>query len=265
MEINLVVLAIIVVLAFYIGKRIGSSNSAEIKVTLENHYGITDYNDEPGDERDSWEGGFWDASDPKKLTAHVEIEYEDRNKSLTTRSVQIRGFDNDLYGGVMMGHCQLRNATRTFRFDRIKKCIDLDSGEVITDLKQFLNEKYKKSPERLAEILTTDYIDVLKVFYFLAKADGQYRKEEKGVISLYLGKLVRDDRVTPKMVDGILKEISIPTIHGFKLAIGRVLKGGKVNPELLLSCCQEIVDTQKSVHPMEREALEYIEKRLSSL
>jgi len=258
------ILIVLVVIAFYIGKHIGKSDNPEIKVTFETS-GLDEYDDDEYEDRDSWEGSFWEASDPKKLTAHIEIEYEDGNKSVTTRTVRIREFDNELYGGIIMGHCELRNATRTFRFDRIKKCVDLETGEVIPDIKKHLNELYEKSPERSTEILATDYVDILKVVYFVAKADGQYRKEEKEVISNYVRKLVRDDRITIKMIDEILKEIDVPTMQGFKLALGRVLKGGEVNPELLATCCQEIVDTQKSVHPMEKEALEYIEKKLSAL
>ncbi len=258
-----IILVVIVIAAFYIGKHIGSSGKPEIKVTFESR-GFDDYQEEDRD-KDSWEGGFWDASDPKKLSARVEIEYEDGNKLRTTRTVRIREYDNELYGGIIMGHCELRNATRTFRFDRIKKCVDLETGEVITDIKKHLNNLYEKSPARSSEILATDYIDILKVVYFVAKADGQYRKEEKEVISNYVRKLVRDDRITIKMIDEILKEIDVPTMQGFKLALGRVLKGGEINPELLAMCCQEIVDTQKSVHPMEKEALDYIEKKLSSL
>ena len=157
----IIIVAVIIILAFYIGKRIGSSNNPEIKVTFESS-GFDEYDDEDED-RDAWEGSFWDASDPKKLTVHVEIEYVDGNKAVTTRSVRIREFDNELYGGIIMGHCELRNATRTFRFDRIKKCIDLETGELIKDVKRFLNERYEKSPEKTTEILATDYIDVLKV------------------------------------------------------------------------------------------------------
>ena len=151
-----------------------------------------------------------------------------------------------------MGNCALRDATRTFRFDRVKKGVDLETGEVITDIKHHLNDLYEKSPERSAELLATDYIDILKVVYFVAKADGQYRKEEKEVISEYVRKLVRDDRITIKMIDEILSEIEVPTMQGFKLAFGRAIKSGEVNPDLLVTCCDEIVDTQKSVHPMEQ-------------
>ncbi|MCW8906733.1 MAG: hypothetical protein OQL28_05760 [Sedimenticola sp.] len=263
MEIVIILIALVVI-AFYIGKHIVKSDNPEIKVIFETS-GFDEYDDEEYEDRDSWEGGFWEASDPKKLSAHIEIEYEDGNKSLTTRTVRVREFDNELYGGIIMGHCELRNATRTFRFDRIKKCVDLETGEIVPDVGKHLNELYEKSPERSTEILATDYIDIMKVVYFVAKADGQYRKEEKQVISNYIRKLVRDDRITIKMIDEILKPIDVPTMQGFKLALGRVLKSGEVNPVLLATCCQEIVDTQKSVRPMEKEALEYIEKKLSSL
>ena len=261
MDLILIVVAIVIVVAFYLGKRMGSSNHSEIKVTFERS-DFDEYEGECDEDHDAWEGGFWDASDPKNLTAHVEIEYVDADKSVTTRPVRIRAYDNELYSGIIMGHCELRDATRTFRFDRIKKCMDIETGELITDIRKYLNDKQEKSPEKSTDILTTDYLDVLKVVYFVAKADGQYRKEEKEVISEYVKLLVRDDRITVKMIDEILKEIDVPTLHGFKLALGRVLKGGEVKPDLLASCCQEIVDTQKTVHPMEKEALDYIGKKV---
>ena len=69
----IIIVAVLVVLAFFIGKRFGSSESSEIKVTFESG-GFDEYDDEEDEDRDSWEGGFWEASDPKKLTAHLEIE-----------------------------------------------------------------------------------------------------------------------------------------------------------------------------------------------
>ena len=266
----MIIVAVIIIIVFFIGKRIGSSKNSEIKVTFESsgfdeYDGETETENDKDKDKDTWEGSFWDASDPIKLTAHIEIDYVDGNKYTTTRTVRVREFDSALHGGIIMGHCELRNATRTFRFDRIKKCIDIETGEVVSDIKKYLNAKYEQSPEKSSDILAVDYIDVLKVIYFVAKADGQYRKEEKEVIAQYVRTLIRDERITTKIIDDILIEIDVPTMQGFKLALGRVLKGGEINPELLATCCQEIVDTQKSVHPMEKEALDYISKKLATI
>ena len=103
---------------------------------------------------------------------------------------------------------------------------------MVSDIKKYLNAKYEQSPEKSSDILAVDYIDVLKVIYFVAKADGQYRKEEKEVIAQYVRTLIRDERITTKIIDDILIEIDVPTMQGFKLALGRVLKGGEINPEL---------------------------------
>lgn len=214
---------------------------------------------------DAWEGGFWDAPDPKQLSAHLKFDYVDGNRNPTARSVVVKSFDNSLYGGILLGHCELRDATRTFRFDRIRRCVHLDTGIAVSNVRAYINQLYKESPEYSAELLVTDYLDVIKVLYFVAKADGQFRKEEKIVVTEYVKQLVRDNRLTVAMIEDAMKDVDPPSIHGFRLAVGRVVKGGEINPELLLKCCEEIVATQKSFHPSESEALRYISAKASEL
>jgi hypothetical protein len=254
---------VIAAVAFFVGKYFSTPQNPNIEISFKGC--DTEQRYEENEIEDSWEGGFWDAPDPKKITGHFQIEYIDGNGSQTTRNVRIRQFDNNLYNGIIMAHCELRNSTRTFKFDRIKSCIDLETGEVVSDVRAFLNERYENSPERVTEIIANDYVDVLKVIYFVAKADGQCRKEEKEVITDYIRKLVRDDRITTKIIDDMLRSIDVPTLQGFKLAFGRILKGGEINPNLLATCCREIVDTQKTVHPVEQQALAYIDKKLVTL
>lgn len=265
----LVLLVIVFVfLAFKLGKRSNAPEEFVISFDVKTNATFEPSDDLTPEETwdgDAWEGGFWDASDPKRLRAYMEFEYRDGNNSVTKRSVRVREFDNNLYGGILMGHCEMRGATRTFRFDRIKQCVDLETGEVVEDVRAYLNALYADSPERSTEILAEDYIDVLKTIYFVAKADGQYRQNEKDVIVEYLRKLVRDERITSEMIDGVLVEIGVPSMHGFKIAFGNVLKSGQVDPQLLASCCNEIVETQTSVHSMEKEALEYIAKKISPM
>ncbi len=220
--------------------------------------------DENQDQPDAWEGGFWEASDPKKLGAHVEIEYVDGKSQATKRIVHIREFDNKLHGGIFIGDCELRNAKRTFRYDRVTNAVDIETGEHIDDISLFLNSSYDASPEKTIEILVSDYIDILKVLYFVAKADGQYRKEEKVVITEYLKSLLRDDRITIKLVDDELRYMDIPSLQAFKNALGRVIRGGQIDPYQLQACCKDIVATQKTIHPSELAALDYIEKKIAS-
>lgn len=252
---TVILAAIVGLVAYTLGSKRRHAAERPTKTTRSVTYADQDF--------DSWEGGMWDAPDPHKVSARIGIEYVDAAGQRTSRKVLVREFDNTLHGGVLMGMCELRNAHRTFRFDRIKSCVNLETGEVIKDTKAFLNEAYEKSPERSAELLTSDYLDALKVVYFVAKADGQYRQAEKDVVTRFVQILVRDARITTELIDIALKSVPVPSMQSFKLAVGRILKGGQVDPALLSQCCKEIVATQTAVHPSEQEALDYIEKALA--
>lgn len=218
-----------------------------------------------GQDKDNWEGGFWEATEPRKLKIYLAIDYVDGEGKFSSRNVRVREYDNGLYGGMMIGHCELRDATRTFRLDRVKKCIDLATGEFAKDIRQYLNRVYEESPERSTDLLVEDYLDVIKVVYFVAKADGQFRREEKAVVNNYIRKLIRDERVSDYMIEEIFKSLETPSIHAFKLAVGKILAGGDIDPIQLQEVCTAIVSTQKVVHAVEKEALNYINKKLADL
>lgn len=213
---------------------------------------------------DAWEGAFWEAADPKRFSARLAITYRDANGSVTERQVRVREFDNEVYGGMMIGHCSLRDATRTFRFDRVQTAIDAETGAVISDLRFFLNTAYENSAERSVALLAEDYLDVMKVLFYVAKADGQFRKEERVVVCEYAKKLTRDDRISIELVEPIFKEFGLLSAQAFKLAVGRVFSSGGIDPVALAECCREIVATQKTVHHAEKDALEFIDKKLAA-
>ena len=64
------------------------------------------------------------------------------------------------------------------------------------------------------------------------------------------------------MIDEIFSSLEPPTLHAFKLAVGRIGKTEATARALLLKAAEDMVATQKTVHPAEKEALEYMRKRL---
>lgn len=94
---------------------------------------------------DSWEGSFPDAENPKVLCINLEIDYVDGAGLETNRKIRAFAFDNDLHGGILIAHCFLRNANRTFRFNRIQLCLNSDTGERISDIASYLNAKFEQT------------------------------------------------------------------------------------------------------------------------
>ena len=83
--------------------------------------------------------------DPKPVEAHLEIDYKDGNGPWTKRFVRVKEIDNNLDGGILIGHCELRGGTRAFRLDRIMQCVDMETGEAVQNVQKYLNDIYLRS------------------------------------------------------------------------------------------------------------------------
>ena len=215
------------------------------------------------DDKDNWEGSFWEVEEPFPVKATLRINYEDGDGQQTDRTVDVRQFGAYGPGSLLIGHCRMRNATRTFRTDRIKRCVDEETGEVVGDVAQYLRAKYENSPEHTRDKLYEEEYDTLRILLYVGKADGQLRAAEKTIIRNACRILAKDSRITDELIDEIFASLDVPTIHAFKLAVGRLV-GKPLDARLMLiKSAQDMVKTQKTVHPSEQEALDYMEKRLA--
>jgi DNA-binding FrmR family transcriptional regulator len=216
------------------------------------------------EDKDAWEGSFiGEANDPRPLTAHLRFAYTDANDNRTTRSVRVREFDAGSDSGLLIGHCELRNATRTFRQDRISDCVNLDTGEIVAEPRQFLLAAYEASPDRKIEQFENDKNELLDIIAFVARADGAVRKGERAVIAEYCSRHVTDPNVSgEKLVETVLHG-EVMTIGQFRLRVGKVSRERSAEERReLLEVARAIVATQKTVHPAEQEAISYLEKKL---
>lgn len=246
-------------------RKSGSSKTThDIPITVKVTYESEEKTRSPDsdDDRDNWEGSFWEVQQPFPAKATLRIEYEDGAGKGTERVVDVRQFGTDVTGNILIGHCRMRNATRTFRTDRIKRCIDEETGEIVSDVFAYLREKYDSSPERTRDTLYEEEYDTLRVLLYVGKADGQLRAPEKAIIRETCRALANDSRITDTMIDEIFSSLDTPTLHAFKLAVGRLAKKEAAAHTLLMKAAEDMVATQKTVHPAEKEALEYMRKRL---
>lgn len=88
---------------------------------------------------------LWASSvDPSDSKPNYEIKYKDAEGNISVRKIFVRDFD----GRVLEAYCFLRNDDRTFYVPRIVECVDLATGEVLSndkgDLRWYFNERFKK-------------------------------------------------------------------------------------------------------------------------
>ena len=192
------------------------------------------------------------------ISSLFNIVYIDEKNEKTSRDVRVSYYNGSCY---LQGYCLLRDDHRTFRIDRIQECFDKDTFETVTDIPGHLRSKYENSPKRILEKLYADEKNTLKILYYVSKADGQARKEERDLLASAIGELLWPKELPLDVIDKFIDKIELPSVHGFKLAVGK-LKSEKPNRLHMVSdYAKRIVATQKTVHPNEKEALEYIDKK----
>jgi len=215
-------------------------------------------------DKDEWEGSFWEVVQPLPAKAKLKLKYTYGAGRRTERTVDVRQFGALGPNTLLIGHCNMRNATRTFRSDRIDSCVDEETGEVVGDVRSYLQAKYDRSPDRTKDLLLEGEYDTLRVLLFVGKADGQLRAAEKAVIRDACVAITNDSRLTDAAIDDLIANMDVPTLQAFKLAVGRLAKRDQVAQAVVMTAAIKMVATQKSVHQAEKEALDYMKKRFAA-
>lgn len=197
---------------------------------------------------------------PANTIITLNICYESSDGELTQRGVSVTEFDEH----EIVGFCHLREQNRTFLYSRIFSCVDPSTGQSIRDVNAYLQEVYKKSPRYSADLLYHNHYETLQVLLYVGKADGQLRAEERRVIAAACKVITGDVRITENIANELIDSVGIPSLHSFKIAVGKVAKRG--NPAMmkrLMIASKTIINTQKHVTATEQEALDYMAKRFA--
>ncbi len=75
------------------------------------------------------------------VKARVFLCYTDFHGEPTERQVDIETCDPNSQNGYFTGFCHLKNEVRTFKISRVRACVDLDTGELISDFSEFAQNR----------------------------------------------------------------------------------------------------------------------------
>lgn len=211
---------------------------------------------------EAWEGSFYDVVAQRSAKKTVRVVYRDGEGAISERVIDVRAFEPVGAAGLVIGRCHLRNASRTFRFDRMVQVVDDDTGEIIPNLQAALNAEWEASPEPVLDALYAQHRDLLKMLLYAAKLDGAMRAPEVRVIARHCVELTGDDRVTPGLVRDLLSAVDVPTITSFVRTYNQLRRERPADALRAAQACREIVATQKTIHPAEQAMLDALDKPL---
>lgn len=81
----------------------------------------------------------------KELWLELDIDYVDARGVATNRQIRLKRYsvNEDNTNAMLFAYCYLRNAHRTFYASRVKRCVDLENGEIIENLPKYLEKEYE--------------------------------------------------------------------------------------------------------------------------
>lgn len=214
-------------------------------------------------DHDNWEGAFWDVQSPRNISGNLHLIYKDGVGSQTTRDIRLMKYAPWDGGAILWAYCNLRQANRTFRADRIISCTDLDTGEIINNLENWLDDRYMASPDRAIEQIIDTAWDALRVLFYVCKADGRLTQKERGIVRNAVRSISDHPAIDDARIDEMFNMIDMPTINAFKLAFGRLTNQNRSLAEKVVAWSESIIATEKTVVAAEQEALDYLRARLA--
>lgn len=206
---------------------------------------------------------YWrDAGMPAAAT--LKFSYQSSAGTSTQRTVDVREFAEGFFGPQLRGHCQLRNATRTFNIDSISDCVDLQTGEQVEDVAGHLFELYKKTPEHSFDAVVAEHLDKLRALLYVMQFSGHELPQRVHVLLAICRKLSGDDRISTRQVAGLVVQYRRESIQAFRLMIGRLNKQlTAAEKAALIQLATRIATHFEPTNKFSQEALDYMVKRFA--
>lgn len=198
----------------------------------------------------------------KSVPLRARIRYTDGYGKASEREVEIQTYDDTTGIGQFEGFCHLRGQQRSFYFARVSSAVDAETGEIIHDLREHLNKLWAQSTGPALRKLHSERRLDLEILLYIAKADKSLRAPELEIITQYCRDATGDERLDSTEVRRLLDRINVTTLHGFKIKLGELLNNRPEDAPRVAQACRAIVATQKTVHPDEAAALEYLGRKI---
>jgi|688.fasta_scaffold687307_1 hypothetical protein len=203
------------------------------------------------------------------VKVELAFDYTDAEGRKSKRHLDVKNMEVKTDWIFIWGYCHSKEDYRTFNVSRVKNCVDVETGEMITDVASYLMEKhhqqyeaYKSSVYYTIDQFIEKESDLLMVLFYVCKADGRFSAAEKTVLVDLLITLTGDNRITAEEIKNIFKYEKSPSKTDFEMMTLNLSNKDIVKKQLVLQAAKDIINTQKQVSEDEQYALNYLEKNL---
>lgn len=210
-------------------------------------------------EKDNFESFDFYSAQRLEACGSYRINYTDQRGLSTDREIEVKRIHSSGDDYAIDAHCRMRDSHRSFINSRIKKAVDLETGEVVENVAKHAIAKYDHSAAGRTWTAIQKEFSAVMIMSFVCRADGKMMKAERAIVADYVKRRNPDLICDDTMLEEAIKSLSTPTNKDFRRLIGDLKSNGEYDRiDDLLDCARRIVSTQKTIDPMETAALEIL-------
>ena len=193
------------------------------------------------------------------LNQIVLIHYTDANGNFSKRRITIKKlipYGDDI---ALLSYCHEREANRTFLLSRIEKMIDIETNHKIENPVDYLMNRFNDSEIGHFSNFMETHEDKILILVFISRTDGRMSAKERSIIADYMLKLspeIGNKEFIEKEVKNLFCELNT-----FRDAVKKVSILPMEEKAELMEYAKQIVYSKKEIDPIEKGALEKLQKK----
>jgi hypothetical protein len=195
----------------------------------------------------SFDSGLWQPDRPINLL--LEVDHIQLDGTTLRGQIRVKRYRLSKQGDqVILGaHCQLLKRFLDFNSQSLQRCFDLQTGEWIDDLPDFLEASHAASQQGQLDRLYQSHQDELAVLLYVGRADGVLQRREKELIAHYLAGRFTGGALQVEEIAHDLAWKPVPNRDDFRLATKRLVLLEASLKSQIVELCRQLIEVKETL------------------
>lgn len=161
---------------------------------------------------DGYNDNYWIRTESKsrKVSANLRLKYQNTRNIISERNFDVQAFSRGENGYYIHGFCHKKNKNITLSSLGILEVTDVQNGQAIENITNYLEQKYVGTTEHKKDMLFDDYGWAVYSLVYLAATSGSIVKKEREVIKMFIKSIPQFFNLEDEWIEKTIRELYRP-------------------------------------------------------
>lgn len=192
------------------------------------------------------------------LFSYVDGRGGESRRTVDFKKHQFYGME----GSYLYGECRMRKAGRTFNTKRMTDVMDVDTGELIQNVREYAENVWADSTKAKLQNWADENDRIAKAFLYLLRGSKRGGEPDYKVLASIYSEMLGGEIVTMSDIQWLYKDKSPTTAVGFQRFVGGIIKN---HPDKLVwfkESAIKLASARARSNFSDKAAIDYLNKRI---